>query len=98
LCWFDIVVIFQDVSAGSTGGFSVLSEAPVPGHESPCCKDADQPSPISVLDPSFTDDLSSCSECFGSVSADLQGKETGIDFDYSKMLLLCVDLTLYLDS
>lgn len=63
----------KDVSAGSTGGISVLSEAPVPGHESPCCKDADQPSPISVLDPSFTDDLSSCSECFGSVSADLQG-------------------------
>jgi hypothetical protein len=47
----------------------------VPGLESSCCKDADQPSPISVLDPSFTDDLSSCSECFGSVSADLQGKE-----------------------
>ncbi|CAJ2627596.1 unnamed protein product [Trifolium pratense] len=63
----------KDASAGSTGGISVLPEAPVPGLESPCCKDADQPSPISVLDPSFTDDLSSCSECFGSVSADLQG-------------------------
>ncbi|XP_004494988.1 uncharacterized protein [Cicer arietinum] len=59
----------EDLSAG--GGISVPSEAPVP--ESPCSKDADQPSPISVLDPSFTDDLSSCSECFGSVSADLQG-------------------------
>ncbi|XP_058771045.1 uncharacterized protein LOC131644537 isoform X1 [Vicia villosa] len=63
----------EEVSAGSTGGISVLSEAPAPGLESPCCKDADQPSPISVLDPSFTDDVSSCSECFGSVSADLQG-------------------------
>ncbi|GAU34696.1 hypothetical protein TSUD_29370 [Trifolium subterraneum] len=63
----------EDVTAGSTGGNSVLPEAPVAGLESPCCKDADQPSPISVLDPSFTDDLSSCSECFGSVSADLQG-------------------------
>lgn len=85
----DIVVIFQEVSAGSTGGISVLSEAPAPGLESPCCKDADQPSPISVLDPSFTDDVSSSSECFGSVSADLQGKETGIYFDSSSMLLLC---------
>ncbi|CAL5207142.1 unnamed protein product [Lathyrus oleraceus] len=63
----------EEVSAGSTGGISVLSEAPAPGLESPCCKDADQPSPISVLDPSFTDDVSSSSECFGSVSADLQG-------------------------
>ncbi|KAL5067963.1 hypothetical protein RYX36_018850 [Vicia faba] len=63
----------EEISAGSTGEISILSEAPAPGFESPCCKDADQPSPISVLDPSFTDDVSSCSECFGSVSADLQG-------------------------
>ncbi|CAL0299609.1 unnamed protein product [Lupinus luteus] len=42
--------------------------------ESSCCNaDADQPSPVSVLEPSFTDDLSSCSDCFGSLSADLQG-------------------------
>ncbi|XP_019437096.1 PREDICTED: uncharacterized protein LOC109343315 isoform X1 [Lupinus angustifolius] len=41
--------------------------------ESSCCKDADQPSPVSVLEPSFTDDLPSCSDCFGSLSADLQG-------------------------
>ncbi|KAE9589958.1 hypothetical protein Lal_00037694 [Lupinus albus] len=41
--------------------------------ESSCCKDADQPSPVSVLEPSFTDDLSACSDCFGSLSADLQG-------------------------
>ncbi|KAK7393627.1 hypothetical protein VNO78_22185 [Psophocarpus tetragonolobus] len=40
---------------------------------SSCCKDADQPSPVSVLEPSFTDDLSSCSECFESLNADLQG-------------------------
>ncbi|TKY52841.1 hypothetical protein E2542_SST24363 [Spatholobus suberectus] len=57
--------IQQDLSAGSSGGSSVL--------ESSCCKDADQPSPVSVLEPSFTDDLSSCSECFESLSADLQG-------------------------
>ncbi|XP_020202367.1 uncharacterized protein LOC109788117 isoform X2 [Cajanus cajan] len=64
--------IQQDLSTGSSGGGSVLYEPPAPGLES-CCKDADQPSPVSVLEPSFTDDLSSCSECFGSLSADLQG-------------------------
>ncbi|RDY08155.1 hypothetical protein CR513_07646, partial [Mucuna pruriens] len=62
-----------DLSAGSSGGSSVLYEQPVPGLESSCCKDADQPSPVSVLEPSFTDDISSCSECFESISADLQG-------------------------
>ncbi|KAK7279429.1 hypothetical protein RJT34_24482 [Clitoria ternatea] len=62
----------QDLSAGSSGGSSVLYEPPVPGHESTGSKDADQPSPVSVLEPTFTDDLS-CSECFGSLSADLQG-------------------------
>ncbi|KAL2323331.1 hypothetical protein Fmac_027710 [Flemingia macrophylla] len=65
--------IQQDLSAGSSDGSSVLYEPTVPGLESSCCKDADQPSPVSVLEPSFTDDLSSCSECFGSLSADLQG-------------------------
>ncbi|KAK7345651.1 hypothetical protein VNO77_16259 [Canavalia gladiata] len=63
----------QDQSPGSSGGSSVLHEPPVPGLESSCGKDADQPSPVSVLEPSFTDDLSSCSECFESLSADLQG-------------------------
>ncbi|CAJ1968378.1 unnamed protein product [Sphenostylis stenocarpa] len=64
--------IQQDISAGSSGGSSVLHEPPVPGLES-CCKDADQPSPVSILEPAFTDDLSSCSECFESLNADLQG-------------------------
>ncbi|XP_018446579.2 uncharacterized protein LOC108818184 [Raphanus sativus] len=36
-------------------------------------KEGDQPSPVSVLEASFNDDVSSSSECFGSVSADLQG-------------------------
>ncbi|KAJ1391340.1 DUF3741-associated sequence motif [Sesbania bispinosa] len=63
----------QDLSAESSGGSSVFSEPPVPGLESSCCKDGDQPSPVSVLEPSYTDDLSSCSECFESLSADLQG-------------------------
>ncbi|XP_022935673.1 uncharacterized protein LOC111442460 [Cucurbita moschata] len=34
-------------------------------------KEADQPSPISVLEPPFTDDLPPGSDCFGSLSADL---------------------------
>ncbi|KAG8649233.1 hypothetical protein MANES_08G076600v8 [Manihot esculenta] len=42
--------------------------------ESPASsKQADQPSPVSVLETPFPDDLSSSSECFESLSADLQG-------------------------
>lgn len=37
------------------------------------CKEADQPSPVSVIEAPFTDDLSSGSECFESISADLHG-------------------------
>ncbi|EOA23485.1 hypothetical protein CARUB_v10016676mg [Capsella rubella] len=36
-------------------------------------KEGEQPSPVSVLEASFDDDVSSSSECFESVSADLQG-------------------------
>lgn len=68
------VVISQELSVGSSSGSSISSQPLTPGLESSCCKDADQPSPVSVLEPSFTDDLSSCSECFESLSADLQGK------------------------
>ncbi|XP_061351319.1 uncharacterized protein LOC133296372 [Gastrolobium bilobum] len=63
----------KELSVGSSNGNSVFFEPPAPELESSCCKDADQPSPVSVLEPSFTDDLSSCSECFESLSADLQG-------------------------
>ncbi|PPS02377.1 hypothetical protein GOBAR_AA18266 [Gossypium barbadense] len=35
------------------------------------CKEADQPSPVSVIEAPFTDDLSSGSESFESISADL---------------------------
>ncbi|XP_015899514.3 uncharacterized protein LOC107432827 isoform X1 [Ziziphus jujuba] len=46
----------------------------VPGLESPASsKETDQPSPVSVLEVPFIDDVSSCSECFESISADLQG-------------------------
>ncbi|CAH8313768.1 unnamed protein product [Eruca vesicaria subsp. sativa] len=37
-------------------------------------KEGDQPSPVSILEASFDDDVSSSSECFESVSADLQGR------------------------
>lgn len=65
--------VSQDLPVSSSSGSSVSSQPPVPGLEPSSCKDADQPSPVSVLEPSFTDDLSSCSECFESLSADLQG-------------------------
>lgn len=46
----------------------------VPGLESPASsKEAEQPSPVSVLEVPFTDDVSSCSECFESLNVDLQG-------------------------
>lgn len=46
----------------------------VPGLDSPASsKETEQPSPVSILEVPFTDDVSSCSECFESLSADLQG-------------------------
>ncbi|MCL7050324.1 hypothetical protein MKW94_028603 [Papaver nudicaule] len=47
---------------------------PVTESESPrSCKEAEQPSPVSILEPVFVDEASPDSDCFGSVSADLQG-------------------------
>ncbi|THG20436.1 hypothetical protein TEA_009295 [Camellia sinensis var. sinensis] len=47
---------------------------PVPEPPSPgSSKDADHPSPVSVLEIPFTEEISSGSECFERVSADLQG-------------------------
>ncbi|KAK7336989.1 hypothetical protein VNO77_17545 [Canavalia gladiata] len=63
----------KELSVGSLNRNSVSFQPPVPGLESSYCKDADQPSPVSVLEPSFTDDLSSSSECFESLSVDIQG-------------------------
>ncbi|KAK4776193.1 hypothetical protein SAY87_024154 [Trapa incisa] len=62
----------------SLGGSSKGIPDPVchsaPELESPeSSKDADQPSPISTLEAPFTDDISSGSECFESLSADLHG-------------------------
>ncbi|KAL0724937.1 hypothetical protein Bca4012_039536 [Brassica carinata] len=51
-----------------------VSHSSVPEPESrESSKEGDQPSPVSVLEASFDDDVSSSSECFESVSADLQG-------------------------
>ncbi|KAL4296622.1 hypothetical protein GQ457_12G009240 [Hibiscus cannabinus] len=45
---------------------------PVPELESQaCCKEAEQPSPVSVIEAPFADDVSSGSECFESIGADL---------------------------
>ncbi|KAI4341817.1 hypothetical protein MLD38_026495 [Melastoma candidum] len=41
--------------------------------DSSSSKEVDQPSPVSVLEAPFSDDISSGSECFESLSADLQG-------------------------
>lgn len=67
------IEIFQELSVGSSSRNSEPLQPPVSGLESACCKDADQPSPVSVLESSFTDDLSSCSDCFESLNVDIQG-------------------------
>ncbi|OMP04968.1 hypothetical protein COLO4_09164 [Corchorus olitorius] len=70
--------------AFSTGDLNNLdSEEPSNGPSKHCpvseleprasSKEADQPSPVSVIEAPFTDDLSSGSECFESISADLHG-------------------------
>ena len=67
----ECLMIFQEEPSVAS---PVLLHKSVPALESPATsKEADQPSPVSVLEPAFGDDLSSCSECFESVSADLQG-------------------------
>lgn len=66
--------IFQETSIGPSKDSSAPLLQPPPGLESPVSsKEADQPSPVSVLEAPFTDDLSSCSECFESLNADLHG-------------------------
>ncbi|TYH77347.1 hypothetical protein ES332_D04G147700v1 [Gossypium tomentosum] len=49
------------------------SHCPVPEQESRLISnEADQPSPVSIIETPFTEDFSSGSECFESISADLQ--------------------------
>lgn len=68
------VLSSQKPSNGPSEKGSVSMQHPVAKVESPACsKEADQPSPVSVLETPFPDDLSSGSECFESLSADLNG-------------------------
>ncbi|KAG6643105.1 uncharacterized protein LOC122276458 [Carya illinoinensis] len=68
------ILILQEPSIGPSEEGSVSLLHPPPGLESPVSsKVADQPSPVSVLEAPFTDDLSSCSECFESLNADIHG-------------------------
>lgn len=68
------LMIFQEPPVQAPEEGSVPLHHSVPGLESPASsKETDQPSPVSVLEVPFIDDVSSCSECFESISADLQG-------------------------
>ncbi|KAJ6425560.1 hypothetical protein OIU84_026185 [Salix udensis] len=64
----------QEPSNGPSKKGSIPMHPPLDEVEtSASLKEADQPSPVSVLETPFPDDLSSGSECFESLSADLNG-------------------------
>ncbi|XP_031399070.1 uncharacterized protein LOC116209548 isoform X2 [Punica granatum] len=64
----------QEPLDGSSKEIPDTLHRPVPELQSPASsKEADQPSPVSTLEAPFTDDPSSGSECFESLSADLHG-------------------------
>lgn len=65
---------------------------PVSGVESPASsKEADQPSPVSILEAPFADDMSCGSEYFGGVSADLHGNMKKYLVEYAlKWCLWCL--------
>ncbi|KAF8396725.1 hypothetical protein HHK36_018354 [Tetracentron sinense] len=64
----------QETSIGHPVEVSIPLHCAVPEPESPAsCKEADHRSPVSVLEPPFVEEISSGSECFDRVSADLQG-------------------------
>lgn len=64
---------------------SVLLEYPAPEPESSVSsKEADHPSPLSVLEVPFTEDASSGSECFERVSAELNGTS-----DFLTIAIIC---------
>lgn len=67
------IEIFQELSVGSSSRNYDPLQPPVSGLDSACCIGADQPSPVSVLEPSFTDDLSPCLDYFESLNVDIQG-------------------------
>lgn len=55
------------------GGSSCLQCAATHAESSASSKESEQPSPVSVLEPPFVEDISSGSECFERVSAELHG-------------------------
>lgn len=68
--------IFQKLSTEEAPKESLrtTSNCPITESESPrSSKEVEQPSPVSILEPPFVDETSPDSDCFGSVSADLQG-------------------------
>lgn len=71
--------MFQDPSINPSRGSPEPVIHSVPESESSASsKEADQPSPVSILEAPFKDDLSSGSECFESLSADLHGNQIAI--------------------
>lgn len=80
-------MILQEKSKEPSKEGSVSLSHTVHEPESPASsKEAEQPSPVSVLEAPFPDDLSSGSECFGSLSADLQGNFIYLDYPSGKCL------------
>uniref|UniRef100_A0A7N0RH90 DUF4378 domain-containing protein n=1 Tax=Kalanchoe fedtschenkoi TaxID=63787 RepID=A0A7N0RH90_KALFE len=64
----------QNLSDQKSDGYASPLNYPSVGPESPSkSKEAELPSPMSVLGIPFPDDLSSGTECFGSLTADLMG-------------------------
>lgn len=90
LGWFNLrcFLVFQEPLNKPPDEGSAPEKHSVAELESPASsKQADQPSPVSVLETPFPDDLSSSSECFESLSADLQGiwKASYPDLPFSKI-------------
>ena len=71
MIWF-FCLIFQ-VEGSSCSQCNVAHLEP-----STSSKESEQPSPASVLEAPFVEDLSSGSECFERVSADLHGKNLSL--------------------
>ena len=73
---FPVCVLFDNILLFDiqVGGSSCLPCTATHLEASVSSKESEQPSPVSVLEAPFVEDLSSGSECFERVSADLHGK------------------------
>lgn len=73
--------MFQETLNGpSEQGLTPMQHPAAELESSASSKEADQPSPVSVLETPFPDDLSSGSECFESLNADLHGNLESCSF------------------